>query len=84
MEWLTPLEFDDVDPKPVIWELIILTNKHFFTFLLSIKGFCPSLNRSVDFLNLSDKNCHVIRTINRKALKLSSSHLDFLIEGIDS
>lgn len=60
MEWLTPLEFDDVDPKPVIWELVVLTDEHFFTFLLSIKGFGPPLNRSVDFLNLSDKNCNVI------------------------
>lgn len=60
LEGLVPLEFDDVDPEPIIWELVSLRVKQLLSSLLSFERQFPSLNISLDLLNLRDEDGDIV------------------------
>jgi hypothetical protein len=59
-EGLIPLKFNDIDPKPVIWELIPLRVQKLLPSLLSLELLFPSLNIPLDFLDLCDEDGHIV------------------------
>lgn len=81
LEGLVPLELDDINPEPIIWELVSLRVQELLSSLLPFEGELPSLHVSLDLLNLSDKDSNIVGGVDRELLKLSSSTLDFLVEG---
>lgn len=80
-EGLVPLELDDINPKPVIWELVSLSVKKSLAFFHPLKRCLPSLDASLDVLDISDEHGDILRGINGQNLKLSPCALDLRVKA---